>query len=165
MHQHNRTDPELAYWIEKYLLFCGTRSFTLLGNKGGLCSNNLRLAAAGQDLIGWTEFLHGKVLVEFTSMQHIHCAPPPSCQLTRDDWMKAFVSQLIQISHSQWIYWNYTLHDKKGGSIHLRACSEVLQELHKLLDTAPADIPKESQYLLELDHSTLCNASSERQAY
>ncbi len=61
MHQHNRTGPELAYWIEKYLLFCGTRSFTSLIDKGGFCSKDLSLAAAGQDLIGWTEFLHGKV--------------------------------------------------------------------------------------------------------
>jgi hypothetical protein len=101
MHQHNRTNPELAYWIEKYLLFNGTRSFTSLVNKGGFCSNDLRLAAAGQDLIGWTEFLHGKVLVVFASIQHFHCALSPSRQLTGDDWMKAFVSQLIQISHSQ----------------------------------------------------------------
>ncbi len=27
MRQKDRTDPELAYWIEKYLLFRGTRSF------------------------------------------------------------------------------------------------------------------------------------------
>jgi hypothetical protein len=165
MHQHNCTDPELAYWIEKYLLFCGTRSFTSLVDKGGLCSNDLRSVATGQNLIGWTEFLHGKVLVEFASIQHIHCALSTSCQLIGDDWLKAFVSQLIQISHSQWVFQNYTLHNKQGGYLRLWAHSEVLQEVHKLLDTAPADIPKESQYLLELDHSTLYNASYKRQAY
>jgi hypothetical protein len=100
MHQRNRTNPELAYWIEKYLLFCGTRIFTSFIDKGGFCSNDICLAAAGQDLIGWTEFLHGKVSVEFASIQHIHCALSPSCRLTGDDWMKAFVSQPIQISHS-----------------------------------------------------------------
>ncbi len=123
MHQQNCTDPELAYWIEKYLLFHGTRSFASLVNEGGFCSNDLCLAAAGQDLIGWTEFLHGKVLVEFASIQHIHCALSPSCRLTGDDWMKVFVSQLIQISHSQWIFHNYTLHDKQWGYLRLRANS------------------------------------------
>jgi hypothetical protein len=73
--------------------------------------------------------------------------------------------QLIQISHSQWIFQNYTLHNKQRGYLRLRVCSEVLQEVHKLLDTAPDDIPKESQYLLELNHSTLYNASYKRQAY
>jgi hypothetical protein len=85
MHQHNCTNPELTYWIEKYLLFRGTRSFTSLVDEGGFCSNDLRLAAAGQDLIGWTEFLHGKVLVEFASIQHIHCTLSPSCRLTWDN--------------------------------------------------------------------------------
>jgi hypothetical protein len=80
--------------------------------------------------------------------------------------MKAFVTQLIQISHSQWIFWNYTLRDKQWGHLRLRTCcSEVLQEVHKLLNTALVNIPKESQYLLELDHSTLYNASNKRQTY
>jgi hypothetical protein len=69
--------------------------------------------------------------------------------------MKLFVSQLIQISHSQWIFPNYTLHNKQWEYLCLWARSEVLQEVHKLLDTAMANIPKKSQYLLELDHSTL----------
>ncbi len=79
--------------------------------------------------------------------------------------MKAFVSQLIQISHSQWIFQNYTLHNKQRGYICLRERSDVLQEVHKLLNTASPNIPKESQYLLELDHSTLYNVSYKRQAY
>ncbi len=164
MHKHNRTDPELAYWIEKYLLFCGTRTFGSLVDKRGFCSSDLRLAAASQVLIGWTEFLHSKVLVEFATIQHIHCALAPSCRLIRDDWIKAFVSQLVQIYHSQWIFQNYTLHDKQRGYLHLWERSEVLQEVHRLLNTAPTDIPKESQYLLELDHSALYNALYKRQA-
>jgi hypothetical protein len=56
--------------------------------------------------------------------------------------MKAFVSRLIQISHSQWIFQNYTLHNKQRGYLRLQAHSEVLQEVLKLLDTAPANILK-----------------------
>jgi hypothetical protein len=46
MHQGSCTDPELSYWIEKYLLFHGTRSFTSLVDEGGFCSNDLCSAAA-----------------------------------------------------------------------------------------------------------------------
>jgi hypothetical protein len=35
MHQNNRTDAELAYWLEKYLIYRGTRSLTSLIAKGG----------------------------------------------------------------------------------------------------------------------------------
>jgi hypothetical protein len=79
--------------------------------------------------------------------------------------MKAFISLLIQISHSQWIFRNYTLHDKQRGYLRLQLHSEVIREIHELLETAPSDVPPESQYLLELDHSTLYNASYEDQAY
>ena len=81
--------------------------------------------------------------------------------------MKAVISLLIQISHSQWIFRfrNYTLHDKQRGYLHLQRRSEVLREIHELLETNPSDVPPESQYLLELDHSALYNASYESQAY
>jgi hypothetical protein len=85
MHQHDRTDPEHAYWIEKYLLFHDIRSFISLFEEGGSCSKDLHVVATSQDLIGWTEFLHGKVAVEITAIY----------RLTRDDWMKAFLSQLL----------------------------------------------------------------------
>jgi hypothetical protein len=165
MHHHNRTNLEFAYWIEKYILFCGSRLLTSLIYEGGFCYKDLCLVAASWDLIGWTELLHGKDSVEFATIQHIHCAHSPSCRLTKDDWMKVFVSQLIQISQSQWIFCNYTLHNKKRGYFVLRECSEVLQKVNRLLDTTPAGIPKESQYPLEQDHSTMYNTSYERQAY
>ena len=159
LHKYDRTDPELSYWIEKYLLFLGTRSFASLVKEGKFGSQT------SLDLIGWTKFLHGKVSVEIGSIQQLYCMSPPSCQLTGKDWMKAFISHLLQISHSQWIFRDYTLHDKQMGYLRLRLCSEVLREIHELMETTPSDVPPESQYLLELNHSSLYNASYEDQAY
>ncbi len=79
--------------------------------------------------------------------------------------MKAFVLHLIQLSHSQWIFRNFTLHDKQRGYLSLLKWKTVLKEVDRLLDTAPEDIPAGSQYLLEIDYSTLYNASLERQSY
>ena len=81
--------------------------------------------------------------------------------------MKAVISLLIQISHSQWIFRfrNYTLHDKQRGYLRLRLRSEVLREIHELLETDLSNVPPESQYLLELDRSALYNASYKSQAY
>jgi hypothetical protein len=165
MRQNERTDPELAYWVEKYLLFRGTRSFTSLIAEDTFASTDVRVAAVGQDLIGWTEFLHGKVSVEIASIQDIHCRSSPSCHLTGADWMKAFISHLLQISHSQWIFWNFTLHDKQRGYLRLRLRSTVLREIHERLETPPSEVPPESQYLLEIDHSAMYTASYEDQAY
>jgi hypothetical protein len=58
MHDHNRTDPELAFWIKKYLLFCGTRSFSSLVEEGGTATPHISTVAASQDLMaGWSFFM------------------------------------------------------------------------------------------------------------
>jgi len=129
----------------------------------GYASIDIRVAAVGQDLIGWTEFLHGKVSVEIAAMQNLHCMSSPSCRITGGDWMKTFISHLLQISHSQWIFRNYTLQQR--GYLRLRLRKEVLHEIHELLETPPSEVPPESQYLLELDHSAMYKASYEEQAY
>jgi hypothetical protein len=113
MHEHDWTDPELAFWIKKHLLFQGTRSFSSLVDARGPATSLVSTAAANQDLIGWVEFLHGKVSVEFRTIQDIHCALS-SCRMTGEDWMKAFVLHLIQISHSQWIFQNLLCTTNRG---------------------------------------------------
>jgi hypothetical protein len=88
-----------------------------------------------------------------------------ACWLTGNDWMKAFISHLVQMSHSQWIFRNYTLHDKGRRYLRLRLRSDTLCEINKLLETPPPDISPQSQYLLELDHSSMYNARYKDQAY
>jgi hypothetical protein len=60
MHNYNRTDAELAYWLKKYLIFQGTRSLTALIMAGGGGLSQLMRAVASQDLIRWAKFLHSK---------------------------------------------------------------------------------------------------------
>jgi hypothetical protein len=74
-------------------------------------------------------------------------------------------SHLMQASHCQWIFRNFTLHDKQWGYLCLKHCKDLLRELDKLIDTPSDDIPEESRYLLELDYSELYNTSFEQQSY
>jgi hypothetical protein len=94
------------------------QSFSLLVGEGGPATPLVSIAASSQDLIGWVEFLHRKVLVEFRTIQDIHCALS-SCRMMGADWMKAFAPHLIQIVHLQWIFRNFTLHDKHRGHLSL----------------------------------------------
>ena len=79
--------------------------------------------------------------------------------------MKMFISHLLRVSHSQWIFRNYTLHDKQWDYLCLRLHADVLHKIHKLLETPLLEVPSESQYLLELDHSAMYKASYEEQVY
>ena len=69
--------------------------------------------------------------------------------------MKGLVSHLIQASHSQWIFYNFTLHGKKRGYLRLQQQrKDLLRELDRLLfDTPPDKVPEGSRYLLKLDYS------------
>jgi len=139
--EDNRTNPELAFWIPKYLLFRGQKLFADMGPM----SANLQRAAASQDIIGWVEFLHGKVSEEIAQIQIAHCSLS-SCRMNGRDWMKHFVSHLLHISHSQWIFRNFVLHDRSRGNLQLKARREVLIEIETLVDTHPDQTPAESQF-------------------
>jgi hypothetical protein len=162
MHEHNQTDAELTYWIEKYLLFRGT--WTMSSIVRDLGSSQIRGRAASQDRIGWVEFLHGNVSVAITKIQEIHCTLSLCC-MTSNNWMKHFIVKLLQLLHSQWQYWDFTLHDKTRGYLRLQRRKEVLKEVDHLMDTNPDEIPQGSQYLLEMDFTSLYNASFKQQSY
>jgi hypothetical protein len=81
------------------------------------------------------------------------------------NWMKHFIAKLLQVLHSQWLYLNFTLHDKTRGYLHLQHKKEILKEMDHLIDTNPDEIPQGSQYLLEMDFASLYNTSFERQPY
>jgi hypothetical protein len=162
MHEQDQTDAKLAYWIEKYLLFQRTRTMSSL--VGDLGSSQIRDMAASQNTVCWVEFLYGKVSVTIAIIQEIHC-PLSLCRMTGDDWMKHFIAKLLQVLHSQWLYRNFTLHDKMRSYLHLERRKKILKEVDCLMDTNPAEIPQGSQYLLEKDFISLYKASFERQSY
>ena len=58
---NNNTDPELAYWLIKYILGRGSLAFAELGN----LTPDLQLAAANQDVIGWRNMMEGRISRHF----------------------------------------------------------------------------------------------------
>ncbi len=56
MNNHNQTDAELAYWIEKYLIFWGTWSLTSLVNAGGGAPHKYSLQRPACILTGGQSF-------------------------------------------------------------------------------------------------------------
>jgi hypothetical protein len=65
----------------------------------------------------------------------------------------------------QWILRNFTLHDKQCRYLRLQQCRDLLREVKSLLDTPPEEVPEGSRYLLQLDFSTLYNATFELQSH
>ncbi len=112
-------------------------------------SEALREVAESQDRIGWVEFLHGKVSTKFRKIQQAHCIMAGT-RISGDDWITHSTRQLIEISHAQWIYRNFTLHHYTKGYLRLQTVNTIRWEVEELADTRPSKIPKESCYLLEI---------------
>ncbi len=100
-------------------------------------------------MIGWIEFLHGKVSTKFWSIQGAHCIMA-STRISGNDWMTQFTQQLLDISHAQWLYRNFTLHHYTKGYLCQRTERDIKREVEILVNTKPTDIPKESRYLLDI---------------
>ncbi len=104
------TDWELRYWITQYLLLRGTRTMSSLGDM----STWMKEIACEVDLIGWEDMLHGRLPRGLHTYQTAYCRLRNS-RLTGTDWMKKFAAKLLSISHSQWLYRNFSLHNKIKG--------------------------------------------------
>jgi hypothetical protein len=96
MARDNKTNPEILYWIPKYILMRGVKSLSDLG----IMLPQFKALAHSQALIGWRDFTVGYISTQFYEIQTFHLAMSSSL-LNGKDWTKQFISKLLQITHSQ----------------------------------------------------------------
>jgi hypothetical protein len=154
------TDPELAYWIPKYILMRGNKPF---GDMGAM-STGMKALAQSQDNIGYRNIMEGYILIHFYEIQNFYLAMSSSF-LNGANWAKQFILKLLHITHSQWIFRNISLHDRINGYLHKKKSEEIVLELESLAGTAPENVPAESQFLLEINFSNLTKSHIESQKY
>jgi hypothetical protein len=80
-------------------------------------------------------------------------------------WGKEFVTQLLHLSHAQWLYRNMSLHDSASGYLQMHRREQVLLDMTRLAETDPAEVPADSRYLLEIDFTTLAASTLQNQSY
>ena len=127
-------------------------------------SIDMRRVAASQDLIPWKDFMEGKLSKEWFTLQRLSLACSPS-RLTIADWSKRLISQVLQVSHAQWIFRNVSLHGHHHGYLVLQEHMAVLEEIDHLSQLDSNQVPGESRYLLEIDFTALKQSLAEKQAY
>ncbi len=85
--------------------------------------------------------------------------------LNGSDWTKQFISKILQITHSQWIYCNISLHDRRQGYLHNKQLEDLLQEITELSDLSPDEVPESCRSLLEVNFTDLTSSHLETQRY
>ena len=126
------------------------RGFESMKNLSRRMPYQFQEAAASQDSIGWVEFLHGKVSVKLIEIQSRFCCRTAT-HTTGREWSTQLARKLQEMSHSQWLYRNFTLHHKTIGYLRLRKEKEVRRQAEMLLRTNQADITQDCQFLLEIE--------------
>ena len=108
--------------------------------------------------------MEGKVSTGFAKLQRAHHGSAPYRE-HGDDWMKHFISHILKITNSQWLFSTITLHDKARGTLRLKKRKDVLNEVGQLIETDPSYVPAESCFLLEFNFDSLYRLSFGNQTY
>ena len=160
MQTNNNTHHELCYWIPKYILCRGQVQFADLGPM----SPTMYEIAESQDMIGWRNFMEGRISSKITSLQRKHLTLTGS-RLPVSSWSTRFISTILHITHSQWIFRNFMLHDNAKGYLRLKEHTEAAIQIDALMQCRPSSINADSQFLLEFDTERLLAADIDTQQY
>ena len=120
--------------------------------------------ASDCDRIGYIDIMHGRLPLSLLRYQKTFCVSVNS-RMGGDAWMRKLISTLLNMSHTQWLFRNFSLHNKIRGHLHLSHRADVLAEIATLSNSRPEDIPEESKFLLELEVVELDRASLSQQEY
>jgi hypothetical protein len=154
------THPFLAHAISHYIFHRGAVKFR---NVPGLPRELYKLAEE-QDLIGWDQFMEGKISSRLREIQLDFLLSCPT-MMTSFDWTAQFISHLLHLTHGQWIYRNISRHHHIYGLLKSTERRALLREIDQFLRVDPEDVPEESKFLLEIDFQQIRHERTEKQSY
>ena len=160
MSQDEKTDPEVLYWLPKYIRGRGALVFAELGGM----SRRMTSFAHSQDLIGWRNFMEGRVSNHLFSIQQDHLSPGIA-RMNASDWMKKLITKVLHMTHAQWLLRNFMLHDYNTGFLMVKRKVDLLHKLDHLSRTQLHEIPEESKFLLDIDTNCLARNNFAEQEY
>ncbi len=159
----SRTHPNLKLLLLRYLR---GRGMTMCLE----CPNSLDLPlifrkyAAAQDAIGWDNFVMGMISHKLLAIQSAHFhTTGKSYLVTR--WIVGLITQLLQVTHTQWIYRCMLVHDCTTGTMISAHKVDLLKEIEHQLTLGPEGLAEEDQFLLECNFNDITSTTGELQGY
>ena len=120
--------------------------------------------ASAQDIIGWDNFVMGMVSHKLLPIQSAHFHTAGKSYLA-SGWITGLITQLLQVTHTQWIYQCMLVHDRTTGVLISAHKADLLKEIEHQLSLGPDDLAKEDQFLLECNFNDITSTSGEAQGY
>ncbi len=116
LEQEANTDPDLIDCIVDYVQGQGTITMAL-----AVQNAPPQFPALGhlQDIIGWRQFLEGMISKEIVDLQQQFYAVNSS-HMSLDKWSTGLITRLLEITHGQWLYQNFMVHNLVSRAIALQ---------------------------------------------
>jgi hypothetical protein len=117
-----------------------------------------------QDRIGWRQFLEGMILKVITVIQQQFYALNGSC-LSLEKWSSGLITWLMEITHGQWLYRNYIVHDLVSSTIATARKKNLLLEIELQPELGDAGLLEEDKYLAKVNLEEMELSLGEQQHY
>jgi hypothetical protein len=155
------TDPDLIRCIVDYVQGQGTITMTSAVQNA---PPQFQALGHSPDFIGWRWFLEGMISKEIVDLQHQFYAVNGS-QMTLDKRSTGLITWLLEITHGQWLYENFMVHDPVSGVIVTAKKEKLLLEIEHQRDLGDAGLLEEDKYLVEINLGNMETTLGERQHY
>jgi hypothetical protein len=130
----NKTHPDMQSLLLRYTRGRGT--VTCLE-----CAVSLDLPpvmqnlARSQDIIGWDLYMMGMLSKQTAAVQSMYLLQHQSARpLSTWTWLSGLITQLLQVTHCQWIYRCILVHDRSTGALVLAHKEELMKEIEFQLE-------------------------------
>ena len=142
----NGTHPGISKLVCLYLSGRGQRSFSSPLN----IPDSLKQLCREQDELGWRNFLEGRISTQFRAIQsrYLRVRHP---RRTVDTWLRGFASNLLSITHSQWIFRCISKHHSTKGTKALATREALLTEIERQKQLGSEALSENDQWMLEVD--------------
>jgi hypothetical protein len=84
-----------------------------------------------------------------------------SSRMSLDKWSSGLITGLLEITHGQWLYHNFIVHNPISGIIVTGKKEELLLEIEHQRDLGDAGLLEEDKYLAEVNLGDLETTSGE----
>jgi hypothetical protein len=157
----NETHPGLVSVISDYAQGQGKTSCIK-------CAEDLPLIvqefAILQDKIGWGNFMVGMISTKLLGIQDSYLRVRGSAW-SLERWATGLITQLLQVTHRQWIYRCILVHDRTIITLINQHKAKLLEEITKQLLMGAESLMEDDKFLLECNLLDIVSTNGEQQEY
>jgi hypothetical protein len=120
--------------------------------------------AHSQDIIGWDLYMMGMLSTQMAAVQRVYLLQHQSARPV-SKWLSGFITQLLQVTHCQWIYRCVLVQDRSTSTLVSAHKEELMKEIEYQLELGEEGLAEDDKFLLECIFNNLATTNGEHQEY